>query len=118
MIKQRILVTGANGQLGKELKQLSSAFPGYDFIFLSREDLPVNHLESVKTIHLKNIVRSFVSTVLLIRRLTRLSLKKNWLSGLMETAAGILAAACKEYNCQFIHISTDYVFDRNCNGSL
>jgi dTDP-4-dehydrorhamnose reductase len=26
-------------------------------------------------------------------------------------AAGVLAAVCKEHDCKFIHISTDYVFD-------
>ena len=43
-----ILVTGANGQLGKEMKELESAYPGFRFIFLSREDLPIHHFELVR----------------------------------------------------------------------
>jgi dTDP-4-dehydrorhamnose reductase len=52
--KQKILVIGSNGQLGKELQQVAALFPQFDFIFLSREDLLIHDFESVKnffTIH-------------------------------------------------------------------
>jgi dTDP-4-dehydrorhamnose reductase len=48
MTRPRILVTGANGQLGKELRRLESDYPGLDFVFLSREDLPIHHPELVR----------------------------------------------------------------------
>ncbi|MEY4867802.1 MAG: hypothetical protein RIT36_701, partial [Bacteroidota bacterium] len=32
---KKILVTGANGQLGKELRDLASSQPQYEFLFLS-----------------------------------------------------------------------------------
>ena len=44
----KILVTGANGQLEKELKKLAPSFPQYDFLFLSRTDLPIHHYEMVR----------------------------------------------------------------------
>ena len=46
--KPKILVTGSNGQLGKELQLLAPSFPQYDFIFLSREDLPLQNFELVR----------------------------------------------------------------------
>ena len=45
---KKILVTGANGQLGKELRDIVSNFPAYEFLFLSREDLPIHHFELVR----------------------------------------------------------------------
>ncbi|MFI5129386.1 MAG: dTDP-4-dehydrorhamnose reductase [Chitinophagales bacterium] len=112
MIKQRILVTGANGQLGRELQQLSSAYHLYDFIFLSREDLPVNHQESVKQ-SFKKHRPDFCINCAAYTAVDKAETEKESAFAINGTAAGNMAAACKEYNCQFIHISTDYVFDGN-----
>ena len=38
-MKPNILVTGSNGQLGKELKKIASSFPQFDLHFFSKEDL-------------------------------------------------------------------------------
>ena len=38
-----ILVTGSNGQLGKELQQLADLYPQFGFVFASREDLKLHH---------------------------------------------------------------------------
>ncbi|MEY5046106.1 MAG: dTDP-4-dehydrorhamnose reductase, partial [Bacteroidota bacterium] len=45
---KKILVTGANGQLGKELRVVAKQFPEIEFLFLSREDLPIHHFELVR----------------------------------------------------------------------
>ena len=46
--KPRILITGSNGQLGKELKILSPEYSQFEFIFLSRADMPIHHFELVR----------------------------------------------------------------------
>ena len=43
-----ILVTGANGQLGSELKKLSSAYSQYTFTFLTRDEFPLNDTVRIK----------------------------------------------------------------------
>ena len=48
MAKQKILVTGANGQLGMELQRLASQQAPYDFIFLSRSELAIEQAESAE----------------------------------------------------------------------
>ena len=48
MTKPRILVTGSNGQLGKSLKEVSVDFSQFEFIFLSRADMPIHHFELVR----------------------------------------------------------------------
>jgi dTDP-4-dehydrorhamnose reductase len=37
----KILVTGSNGQVGSEIKELSSSYLQYEFIFVSREALSI-----------------------------------------------------------------------------
>ena len=46
--KTTILVTGANGQLGNELRQLSLKFPVYNFLFTTKDELPIENKESLK----------------------------------------------------------------------
>ena len=36
-----LLVTGANGQLGSELRELTSKYPSYNFIFTDIEELNI-----------------------------------------------------------------------------
>lgn len=106
----KILVTGANGQLGKELKQFSSSFPQFEFQFLSREDLPIHHFELVRNFfnayHPAYLINCAAYTAV-----DRAESEKELAFQVNGEAVGVLAAVCKEKNCRFIHISTDYVFD-------
>jgi dTDP-4-dehydrorhamnose reductase len=42
-----ILVTGADGQLGSELKELSGKYYGYDFIFTDIQNLDLTNPDQV-----------------------------------------------------------------------
>lgn len=109
VIKKRILVTGSNGQLGKELRQIAPTFPQYDFIFLSKEDLPIHHFEMVRhyfsVYHPQYLINCAAYTAV-----DRAESEKDLAFQVNGEAVGVMAAVCKEHNCQFIHISTDYVF--------
>lgn len=108
--KPMILVTGANGQLGKELKQLAPSFPQYDFIFLSREDLPIHHFEMVRH-YFKAYQPQYLINCAAYTAVDRAEQEKDLAFQVNGEAVGVLAAVCKENNCRFIHFSTDYVFD-------
>jgi dTDP-4-dehydrorhamnose reductase len=107
-----ILVTGANGQLGKEIKQLESAYPEFRFIFLSREDLPIHHFELVRNFF-KGYSPQFLINCAAYTAVDKAETEKDLAFQVNGEAVGILAAVCKEYGTKFIHISTDYVFDGN-----
>lgn len=114
-VKRNILVTGANGQLGKELKKLSSSYPhpeagGFEFTFLSREDLPIHHFEMVRD-YFKVYKPDYLINCAAYTAVDRAEQEKDLAFQVNAEAVGVLAAVCKENDCRFIHISTDYVFD-------
>ncbi len=108
--RPKIFVTGANGQLGRELKQISPKYPGFEFIFLSKEDLPVHHFEMLRT-YFKTYQPSYLINCAAYTAVDRAEQEKELAIQVIGEAVGVMAAVCKENNCQFIHISTDYVFD-------
>lgn len=108
--KKKILVTGSNGQLGKELQKLSSDYPSFEFIFPGREDLPIHHFEMVR--HYFSIYKpDYLINCAAYTAVDRAESEKDLAFQVNGEAVGVLAAICKENNCRFIHISTDYVFD-------
>ena len=48
MSEKNILVTGANGQLGREMQVIAAAYPAHHFLFVTKEDLPIDNAEAVK----------------------------------------------------------------------
>ena len=110
VMRQKILVTGSNGQLGKELKKIETSFPQFDFTFLSREDLPIHHFEMVRSYfnvyHPQYLINCAAYTAV-----DRAESEKDLAFQINGEAVGVLAAICKEHHTKFIHISTDYVFD-------
>lgn len=109
-LKQKILVTGANGQLGRELRQLAPGFPEFEFIFLAREDLPIHHFEMVR--HYFTIYQpACVINCAAYTAVDRAEQEKERAFQINGEAVGVLAAVCKHHAVKLVHISTDYVFD-------
>ncbi|MDX1937794.1 MAG: dTDP-4-dehydrorhamnose reductase [Flavihumibacter sp.] len=110
MSKPLILVTGANGQVGKELRQLAAAYPQFQFLFLSREDLPIHHFELVRNFF-ETSQPAFCINCAAYTAVDKAESEKDLALLVNAESVGVLAAVAKLYNTRFIHISTDYVFD-------
>lgn len=109
-MKPTILITGANGQLGTELRQLEGQYPGFHFVFLTREDLPLDNAEKIRS-GFKMHQPAFCINCAAYTAVDKAETEKEQAFQINAEAVGILAALCSEQNCRFIHISTDYVFD-------
>jgi dTDP-4-dehydrorhamnose reductase len=105
-----ILVTGANGQLGKALHALQDAFPGFRMVFLSREDLPIHHFELVHNFF-KAYQPAYCINCAAYTAVDRAESEQDLARLVNGEAVEVLAKVCVEFNTRFIHISTDYVFD-------
>jgi dTDP-4-dehydrorhamnose reductase len=107
---KKILVTGANGQLGKELRDLASNQTQHAFLFLSREDLPIHQFELVR-----NVFASFSPDFCInCAAYTAVDKAESDIAQaflLNATAAKNLAEASLLLDIPIIHISTDFVFN-------
>lgn len=105
-----ILVTGANGQLGSELRDIAKDYPQYHFIFKSREELSIREPAAVKAFFNANQINFCINCAAYtdVDKAPTEAWKVLMING---AYVGDLAGICKENNCQLIHISTDYVFD-------
>ena len=109
-IKKKILVTGANGQLGQEIKVLSVAYTLFDFIFLTRDELSIDDPVAVKKFFNKHSIQYCINCAA-YTAVDKAETEPEKALSVNGTAVGILAKICKEHHTQFIHVSTDYVFD-------
>ena len=105
-----IVVTGATGQLGKELSELISLYPRYNFVFLTKEEFPVHEFEIVRNFF-KSTQPQYCINCAAYTAVDKAESEKKMAFLVNGEAVGILAAACRQNNTKFIHISTDYVFD-------
>jgi dTDP-4-dehydrorhamnose reductase len=110
MTDRKILVTGANGQLGKEMQVIAAAYPGYDFLFVTREQLPIDDIDAVQHYFSVNKIEVCVNCAA-YTAVDKAETETAKAYRVNADAVGNLAAVCKEQHALFIHISTDYVFD-------
>ena len=104
-----ILVTGSNGQLGSEIRELSSSYK-YHFFFTDRELLDITN-----TLEIKNFIESNnISTIINCAAYTAVDKAeedKKLADLVNHIAVKNLAQIAKDKKIKLIHISTDYVFD-------
>ena len=108
--KKTILVTGADGQVGNEFRQLSSKFTAYQFLFTNRLELPIENNDAVREFFTAYRVDCCINCAA-YTAVDKAESEPDKAFRINGTAVGFLAAACKEHNALFIHLSTDYVFD-------
>ena len=111
---KKILVTGANGQLGQCLQKISSQFEEFEFIFTDSETLDITNKEEVNDFFWQNTPDFCINAAAYTAvDLAETEVEKAFLVNADGTEN--LAEACAENNAQFIHVSTDYVFDGENN---
>ena len=104
-----ILVTGSMGQLGSEIKELSSNY-NYNFFFTTRGDIDITSKESIKEFCQTNNINVIINCA----AYTAVDKAQSDIENadlVNRKAVKKLSIIAKELNIKLIHISTDYVFD-------
>jgi dTDP-4-dehydrorhamnose reductase len=105
-----ILVTGANGQVGQELRVLAASYPAFEFVFTSHENMPVNDEAAVQKVFAAHRPAYCINCAA-YTAVDKAESEQDLAYQVNAEGARLLAAACKTFNTRFIHISTDYVFN-------
>ena len=107
---KNILITGANGQLGNEMRLLSAEHPEYAYFFTDVEELNICNeqavMDYVEDHHIHVIVNCAAYTAV-----DKAEENVELCTKLNADAVGYLAKAAEANGAEFIQISTDYVFD-------
>jgi dTDP-4-dehydrorhamnose reductase len=106
----KILITGSNGQLGNEIRELAGHYPQYQFMFTDVGELDITRGDAVQ-----ELFASFRPDTLIncaaYTAVDKAETDREMAFRINADAAEILAKACSKFNCLLVHISTDYVFD-------
>ena len=105
---KKVLITGADGQLGHELQRTNPQ--GYECIPTDKDDLDITNAEDVIAFVAKQkpdvIINSAAYTAV-----DKAEEETELATAINTTGAANLAQVCKDNNIQFMQISTDFVFD-------
>ncbi len=110
----KILITGANGQLGSEIKTLSFKFPAWQFFYTDIDSLDITNEQTVEKYFRLNSPQ-FVINCAAYTAVDKAESEIETAKTVNEVAPKILAKFSKKYNSKLIHISTDYVFNGKAN---
>ncbi len=114
---KKILVTGANGQLGSELKELSSHYSQFEWVFADRSVLDLSDLASISNV-LDRIQPQIIINCAAYTAVDKAETETELADILNHQAVGVLAQWSANNYCRLIHVSTDYVFDGNSSAAL
>jgi len=103
----KILITGANGQLGLTLQDV---FAGDDLILTDRDDLDITDATAVE-----NFIETKKPAVIInaaaYTAVDQAEIEKELAKKINVDGAHNLASAAKKVDAVFFHVSTDFVFD-------
>jgi dTDP-4-dehydrorhamnose reductase len=108
----KILITGANGQLGNEFRQKAALYPEWTFIYSDLPELDITNREQVDTLVKKEEITVIVNCAAYTavdkaegENDKPLAFKVN------VTGPKVLAEVAKANDALLIHVSTDFVFN-------
>jgi dTDP-4-dehydrorhamnose reductase len=113
----KILVTGANGQLGSELRALSPAHPKDEFTFVDIDEMDLGTDRAIED-YFEGRHFHFVINCAAYTAVDKAEEDQVTAYRVNAEAVKAIAAICKAKAMRLIHVSTDYVFDGNGNQPI
>ena len=114
---KKILVTGATGQLGSELKVLAPSYSQFEWVFADRSLLDLSDLESISNV-LDQIQPQIILNCAAYTAVDKAESETDLADILNHQAVAVIAQWTATHDCRLVHISTDYVFDGNSSMPL
>jgi len=106
----KILITGSNGQLGSEFKELAEGYPHFEFLYTDVDELNITDEASVN--HYFALYNPDVAiNCAAYTAVDKAETDEESAYLVNDVATGNLARASAESGAFMVHISTDYVYD-------
>lgn len=113
LVEKNVLVTGANGQLGSEIKFLSQKMNlPFNFHFTDADILDITNRTQVEEYVVNNRIQYIINCAG-YTAVEKAEIETEKAYEVNVTGVEIIASVAKQYDVKVIHISTDYVFDGN-----
>lgn len=105
----KVLLTGANGQLGLELREMLPA-RGHEVVAMTREDLDVADAGAVERA-VEEHATGLVVNAAAYTNVDGCETETETSYGVNALGPRNLAQSCERRGCELLHVSTNYVFD-------
>jgi len=113
----KIVITGANGQLGSELRALLADNTAVDTFFLDRKQLPLD-----QPILIQDILGMYEPDIIIhcaaYTAVDKAESEPELADVINHLASEEIAQYCRLHDCKLLAISTDYVFDGTSSTAL
>ena len=109
-----ILITGAKGQLGNELKVVSKNFYGYDFVFTDVDTLDITNKDQTSEF-INKTKPDWIINCAAYTLVDKAEYEPEQALLINGTAVKNITEVIKGTECRFIHVSTDYIYDGQAN---
>lgn len=105
----KLLITGANGQLGMSVKKVADRFPEFNFLYTDLAELDITDHDAIHSLIQKENINGVINCAA-FTAVDKAEEQIDLAYQINETGPFNLAKACQATKCFFIHISTEYVF--------
>ncbi len=109
-----ILITGANGQLGNELKEISKQYWGYDFTFTDIDTLDITDAQATGEF-IRTLNPGWIVNCAAYNFVDKAESEPDAAMKINSIAVKNLTDSVSGTESRFIHISTDYVYGGSSN---
>lgn len=110
----KVLITGANGQLGNEMRVVAKQYTEVDFVFTDVEELNICNADEVDSF-VKNLRPDYIVNCAAYTAVDKAETDIDLCRAINCDAVKNLGIAAQKYQAKIIHVSTDYVFDGTSN---
>lgn len=108
----KVLVTGANGQLGSQLKKILIKKNNFNWLFTDRKSFDISFLDKIN-LFLNEIRPGIIINCAAYTFVDGAEEYHEFVNDINNKAVDLISEWCNNNNCKLIHFSTDYVY----NGS-